>query len=99
MILPDTMMLSELRKARPNTSVITYLNAQLPNTVFLSAMTVGEIGAGVEKQRDIFSRVRRTVSTVVDVDGIAVCPTHPARHARHRQAVGTAVLSNWQQRH
>ena len=53
MILPDTMVLSELRKARPNTSVITYLNAQLPNTVFLSAMTVGEIGAGIEKQRDI----------------------------------------------
>ena len=53
MILPDTMVLSELRKARPNTSVITYLDAQLPNTVFLSAMTVGEIGAGIEKQRDI----------------------------------------------
>ena len=53
MILPDTMVLSELRKARPNTSVITHPNAQLPNTVFLSAMTIGEIGAGVEKQRDI----------------------------------------------
>ena len=53
MILVDTMVLSELRKARPNTSVITYLNAQLPNTVFLSAMTIGEIGAGIEKQRDI----------------------------------------------
>ena len=47
------MVLSELRKARPNTSVIAYLNAQLPNTVFLSAMTIGEIGAGIEKQRDI----------------------------------------------
>lgn len=53
MILLDTMVLSELRKARANTSVITYLDAQLPNTVFLSAMTVGEIGAGIEKQRDI----------------------------------------------
>ena len=53
MILLATMGLSELHKARPNTSVIAYLNAQLPNTVFLSAMTVGEIGAGIEKQRDI----------------------------------------------
>ena len=53
MILLDTMVLSELHKARPNTSVIAHLNAQLPNTVFLSAMTIGEIGAGIEKQRDI----------------------------------------------
>ncbi len=51
MILLDTMVLSELRKARPNAGVIEYLNAQAPNTVFLSAMTIGEIEAGIEKQR------------------------------------------------
>ena len=51
MILLDTMVLSELRKARPNTGVVTYLKAQGPDTVFLSAMTISEIEAGIEKQR------------------------------------------------
>jgi len=53
MILLDTMVLSELRKARPNTGVFTYLKAQAPETVFLSAMTIGEIQAGIEKQRKV----------------------------------------------
>ena len=53
MILLDTMVLSELRKARPNVGVVTYLKAQQPDTVFLSAMTIGEIEAGIEKQRGI----------------------------------------------
>lgn len=53
MILLDTMVLSELRKARPNTGVVTYLKAQVPETVFLSALTIGEIQAGIEKQRKL----------------------------------------------
>ena len=53
MILLDTMVLSELRKARPNVGVVTYLKAQQPETVFLSAMTIGEIEAGIEKQRSV----------------------------------------------
>ena len=51
MILLDTMVLSELRKARPNAGAVTYLRSQAPDTVFLSAMTIGEIEAGIEKQR------------------------------------------------
>jgi predicted nucleic acid-binding protein len=31
--------------------VVSYLKAQAPETVFLSAMTIGEIEAGIEKQR------------------------------------------------
>ena len=53
MILLDTMVLSELRKARPNAGVVAYLKAQVPETVFLSAMTIGEIEAGIEKQRKV----------------------------------------------
>ncbi len=53
MILLDTMVLSELRKARPNAGVLAYLKAQAPDTVFLSAMTIGEIEAGIEKQRGL----------------------------------------------
>ena len=50
MILLDTMVLSELRKTRPNAAVLEYLKTQTSDTVFLSAMTVGEIQAGIEKQ-------------------------------------------------
>ena len=51
MILLDTMVLSELRKARPNARVVSYLRSQAPDAVFVSAMTIGEIEAGIEKQR------------------------------------------------
>ena len=51
MILLDTMVLSELRKTRPNLGVVAYLKSQPADTVFLSAMTLGEIQAGIEKQR------------------------------------------------
>ena len=51
MILLDTMVLSELRKTGPNPGVVTYLKSQPADTVFLSAMTLGEIEAGIEKQR------------------------------------------------
>ena len=51
MILLDTMVLSELRKARPNAGVVAYLKAQALDTIFISAMTIGEIEAGIEKQR------------------------------------------------
>ena len=53
MILLDTMVLSELRKARPNAGVVIHLKAQAPDTVFLSAMTIGEIEARIQKQRSI----------------------------------------------
>ncbi len=51
MILLDTMVLSELRKARPNARVVAYLKSQAPDAVFVSALTIGEIEAGIEKQR------------------------------------------------
>lgn len=51
MILLETMVLSELRKGRHSAGVIAYLEAQLPDTVFVSAMTIGGIKAGIEKQR------------------------------------------------
>ena len=51
MILLDTVVLSELRKTRPNAGVVSYLKFQAPETVFLSVMTIGEIEAGIQKQR------------------------------------------------
>lgn len=51
MILLDTVVLSELRKSRPNAGVLAYLQAQPADSVFISALTVGEIEAGIERQR------------------------------------------------
>ncbi len=51
MILLDTVVLSELRKTRPNPGVVAYLKNQAADTVFISALTLGEIEAGIERQR------------------------------------------------
>jgi toxin FitB len=51
MILLDTVVLSELRKANPNPGVISFIEAQAADALFLSVLTVGEIEAGIEKQR------------------------------------------------
>lgn len=53
MMLLDTVVLSELRKARPNPGVVAYLKSQAAETVFLSALTIGEIEAGIERQRRV----------------------------------------------
>ena len=51
MILLDTVVLSELRKVRPHPGVIDFLKSQVADATFISAMTLGEIEAGIEKQR------------------------------------------------
>jgi toxin FitB len=50
MILLDTVVLSELRKAQADPGVVVYLKGQAPDTVFLSALTIGEVQAGIERQ-------------------------------------------------
>lgn len=51
MILLDTVVLSELRKTKPNTDVMAYLKAQTEGGTFISALSIGEIEAGIERQR------------------------------------------------
>lgn len=51
MILLDTVVLSELRKMRPNPGVVAYLQGQTSEAIFISALTLGEIEAGIERQR------------------------------------------------
>ena len=51
MMLLDTMVLSELRKTAPNAGVVSFIEAQTADALFLSVLTVGEIEAGIEKQR------------------------------------------------
>ena len=53
MILLDTVVLSELRKASPNPGVVSFIETQAADALFLSVLTIGEIEAGIEKQRAV----------------------------------------------
>lgn len=49
--LLDTNVISELRKVRPHGAVVAWLDAIRDEQIFLSAVTVGEVQAGVELTR------------------------------------------------
>lgn len=47
----DTNVVSELRRPRPNPSVLEWLSGVRPEELFLSTVTIGEIQAGIEIAR------------------------------------------------
>jgi predicted nucleic acid-binding protein len=49
--LLDTNVISELRKARPHGAVVAWLSDQEDEQLFLSAVTMGELQAGIERAR------------------------------------------------
>jgi predicted nucleic acid-binding protein len=49
--LLDTNVVSELRKPRPHGAVVTWLSEQGEEQLFLSAVTIGELQAGIERTR------------------------------------------------
>lgn len=51
MYLLDTNVVSELRKPRPHGAVVAWLQAQDDAQLHLSAVTIGEIQAGIELTR------------------------------------------------
>lgn len=51
MLLLDTMIVSELRKSRPNANVVRWLSKQAEDEIYLSVVTLGEIERGIEKCR------------------------------------------------
>lgn len=51
MYLVDTNVVSELRKPRPNPQAIAWLRRTSDRDLFLSAVTIGELQAGVENLR------------------------------------------------
>lgn len=52
MYLLDTNVVSELRKMRPNRAVVAWLSAIPDAELHLSAVTIGELQAGVEITRE-----------------------------------------------
>jgi len=49
--LLDTVVLSELRKAKPSRKVVQWIKAQEPESLFISVVSVGEIERGIERTR------------------------------------------------
>ena len=52
MYLLDTNVVSELRKTRPHGAVVAWLNGVNDTDIHLSAVTLGEIQAGIEITRE-----------------------------------------------
>ena len=52
MYLLDTNVISELRRPRPSRAVVGWVGAQAADRLFLSAVTIGEIQAGIEITRE-----------------------------------------------
>lgn len=52
MYLLDTNVVSELRRPRPHPSVVSWISAIDAADLYLSAMTLGEIQAGIELTRE-----------------------------------------------
>ncbi|MEK7737195.1 MAG: type II toxin-antitoxin system VapC family toxin [Pseudomonadota bacterium] len=51
MFLLDTVILSELRKKRPNAGVVRWISKQQDDQLHLSVVTLGEIEREIEKRR------------------------------------------------
>ena len=52
MYLLDTNVVSELRRPRPHGAVVAWLQTVDDASLFLSAVTLGEIQAGIERTRE-----------------------------------------------
>jgi predicted nucleic acid-binding protein len=50
--LLDTIVVSELRKAKPHGAVLAWLAHTRDEQLFLSAVTLGELQAGIERARE-----------------------------------------------
>lgn len=49
--LLDTNVVSELRKAKPHGAVLSWIKPLQANQIYLSAVTIGELKTGVERNR------------------------------------------------
>ncbi len=80
MILLDTVVLSELRKRRPNASVLAWLRQQSDDTLFVSVVSIGEIERGIAKapDADFAQPLSGWLETLLRQYGDRVLPVTPA---------------------
>ena len=66
MFLLDTNVVSELRRPRPHGAVIAWLSQVRDNDLFVSAVTIGELQAGVEMTREQDAGKAEEISRWID---------------------------------
>ncbi len=64
--LLDTNVVSELRKQKPHGAVVEWLNRQRDEQLFLSAVTLGELQAGIERTRAQDAKKAQEIESWVD---------------------------------
>ena len=64
--LLDTNVVSELRKLRPHPTVVQWLKNQQDEQLFLSAVTLGELQAGIELTRRQDSKKAQEIESWLD---------------------------------
>ena len=67
MYLLDTNVVSELRKPRPHGAVVAWLQATAEADLYLSAVTLGEIQAGIELTREQDATKASEIETWADL--------------------------------
>src|ERR1700730_1056089 len=101
--LLDTNVISELRRPRPHASVIAWLSGTAPDQVFISAVTLGELQAGVENARQqdtgraelIESWIDRVAASynVLPMDGSAFRCWGKLMHGKPAELMADAMIA------
>lgn len=103
MFLLDTNVISELRKPRPHCAVLAWLREAPVQSLFLSAVTLGELQAGIEKARkqdpgkatELESWLDRIAEShnVLPMDGAAFREWARLMHGKSDQLIEDAMLA------
>lgn len=67
MYLLDTNVVSELRKPRPHSAVVAWLNSVEDASLYLATVTLGEIQAGIELTREQDAGKAREIEAWLDL--------------------------------
>ena len=103
MFLLDTNVVSELRRSRPHGAVLAWLRATADSDLHLSAVTIGELQAGVEIARDqdpekaneIEAWVDQVATTynVIPVDAVIFRSWAKLMHRRTDELIEDAMIA------
>jgi toxin FitB len=66
MYLLDTNVVSELRRPKPHGAVVAWVEAREDAQLFVSAVTIGEIQAGIELTRDRYAEKAKEIERWLD---------------------------------
>ena len=93
MYLLDTNVVSELRRPRPHKAVLNWIEAVPADRLFLSAVTAGEIQAGIERTREQDTAKAAELESWLGrvIDGYGILPMDVATfrewaRLKHRQS-------------